>query len=186
MSRSLPASGGILGARIAQADGRWIFPGNPVFFYPAIPTDRLLAMLREAGDSDWDFLDLVRQAYGPHEGRDDIVESNASIGMTADERAALLLELELSYNDLAREQHLTVTWDDVVDAIVSEDGFVMPNDVLAELFADKDGVVGVKTPDDLSRLASIFFNAWSVLPRESLGGASPAELHEGYGKGGGR
>lgn len=177
LSHSLPDDGGIIGARLVYVDGTWYFPGNPAFYYPVVPTKRMLEMLRENANPEERFIDLARSRYGrkdPEGGRPPVM---AAAPQSAEERHALLEELESRYAALADFEGLPVTWSELANAIKTENGQIMPTDLLRDLLANDKGEVDVSGEEALEELVYIFSNAWNNLPHDSLGGKRPAGMY---------
>lgn len=149
LSRSIPDGGGIIGARLVKVGGTWHFPSNPAFFYPVIPTDRMVDMLRENADPEEEFIDLVGIRYGRKNHGDAGRSEMAVIPQSAEEQQMLLEELEGRYSALVESKRLQVTWNDIVDAIQTEDGEIMPTDLLRDLFANSKGEIDVSDMEAL-------------------------------------
>ena len=175
LSRGLPDGGGIIGARLVNVDGAWYFPGNPVFFLPVVPTDRMLKMIREDANPKEEFIDLVRSHFGRKGDGEDAPFEMARAPQSAEERRALLEELEGRYAALAASEKLKPAWSDVANAIRTEDGKTAPGEVLLSLFSDDGEEIGIDDMDALEELVSIFLNAWNNLPHDSLGGKCPSK-----------
>ena len=176
---AVPQSGGIMGARLVRVDGRWYFAGVPVFFAPIEPMEELLDGLREETGDRERFVDLVRRTYGP---RDELqFQVSTDYGMSAEERQERLTETERSYRALRDRNPGLPAWEDVRQAIVHDAAASNPNAAMLALFADEDGTVDLDSDESLRLLLASFFDAWNLLPHDSLGGKTPIETAEASG-----
>ena len=72
-SQQLDGQPGILGMRLVQVDGDWLTAGNPVYYFPVQPTDRMLAMMREESEGESrSFIDMVKTHFGVRDQREPV------------------------------------------------------------------------------------------------------------------
>lgn len=168
---------GVLLARLTRVDGKWLFPGNPIAFYPVVMSDRMKKALGEGAGEHPSFLDLVRQAFG---------SAGDMVGGSLDSRlpdvdfddpeqlAAVRIDLEDRYRSLAARFEIDVPWEDVVSAIASEGGEISPADLMQQMLGDLEGA-RIETMDDFAEIVDAWVLAWNVFPHDALGGRAPVE-----------
>jgi hypothetical protein len=179
---SLEADAGMMAARLMQQGGVWYFAGNPLYFFPVKPTERMKKMLREASNGEPRiFIECVAQVFSTDDA-DDIDDDAFSYQRTREplgdgEAKELLEEVKRDYGNLRRKHSLAIKWQQIKTAIRYEDGSRTPLEAFETLFIQGgEHELEFESEEMLSRLTGIFFDSWNLLPHLSLGNRSPNEL----------
>ncbi|KAB7790345.1 hypothetical protein [Bifidobacterium leontopitheci] len=183
---------GLIGVRIAQVDGVWMMPTEPVLSLPIASDDSWRRIHRDRfqdveAAGPWTFENLCCSQF------DDITEERtlkqyhrmpflkADAATSAAERERLdamvmaLLPIRQEYDALCLIADLLTTWEDLAVAIWRAPLREHPEDLFEDLY-DTVGDIHVLDCDSAcDKLHEIFMRAWNALPHRAYGNQTPAE-----------
>lgn len=138
-----------------------------------------------AGDADANAADAgvagaSRPAAGvPQVALDGPADQVPGVTVPPEHRGAALMDAAKYYGLLRRDLDLRPTWEDIAEAVRTCPAGRDAHDVVTDLFGADAQDLNHLTDDEFAELMDAFLMAWNLLPHDSLGGRSVAEVYQG-------
>lgn len=175
-----PGNGGILMIRVVNVAGTWYFPGNPVGYLPIeVSEDMKRTTLEESDGAERSFVEVARMVFHRPLKPEDLPKfpKVPEPDVTDPQALAVFRDgVRQRYLAFAEKHGLGLSWEDLVDAVVHEDGTLMPHVRMKRILGEETKALG--SMDDMAELSCIWSDLWNAFPHDSLAGLSPWEARD--------
>ena len=184
---------GLLGVRIAQVDGVWMMPTEPVLSLPVRVDDTWRSLYQErfpdiemAGPWSFDnlccsqFDDLTADRTMKLYHRMPFLAHNAESASGSERErleamAAALVPIRQDYEAVRLIVDLIMTWQDLTVAIWRAPLRTKPDDMFEHLYSTSGDSIILDYDTARNKVHEIFMRAWNALPHRAYGNQTPAE-----------